>query len=74
MEIKIGIMNVARELTVESSDTADDVLENFGKALAEGGLLTLRDEKGRQVAVPASSVGYLDLGSEQIRTVGFGAV
>lgn len=74
MEIKIGIMNVARELTVESSETADEVLANFGKALTVGGLLTLRDEKGRQVAVPAASVGYLDLGSEQSRAVGFGSV
>ncbi|WP_203567026.1 DUF3107 domain-containing protein [Aestuariimicrobium ganziense] len=74
MEIKIGIMNVSRELTVESNDTSEQVLSSFSQALADGGVLTLKDEKGRTIAVPAASVGYLDLGSEQSRPVGFGTV
>lgn len=74
MEIKIGIQNVARELTLESSQSAQEVRELLRAAIAEGSLLELSDDKGRQVIVPAERIGYVDLGAENARRVGFGAV
>lgn len=74
MEIKIGIQHVAREITVETESTAKDVEANLEKALADGSLLAVTDEKGRKVLVPADKVAYIDLGQEKARPVGFGSV
>jgi len=35
-------------------------------------VLTLTDERGRKLIVPARTIGYLDLGQEHARPVGFG--
>lgn len=74
MEIKIGIQEISRELTVETEATAAQVEKDLKQALASDGLLTLTDEKGRKVLVPADRIAYLDLGQEKSRPVGFGTV
>ncbi|MGA4507225.1 DUF3107 domain-containing protein [Propionibacteriaceae bacterium G1746] len=74
MEIKIGIVNVAREVSIESSLTSEEVTKVLGEALASGGLVELDDDKGRRIIVPASQVGYVELGPENQRRVGFGSV
>ena len=74
MEIKIGIQHVARELTVETEATGAEVETELRKALADGTMLAITDEKGRRVLVPADKVAYIDLGQEKTRPVGFGTV
>jgi hypothetical protein len=74
VEIKIGIQHVARELTVETEATAAEVEADLRKALSDGTLIALTDEKGRKVLVPADKVAYVDLGQEKTRPVGFGAL
>ena len=74
MEIKIGIQHVAREITVETESTAKEVEANLEKALADGTLLAVTDEKGRKVLVPADKIAYVDLGQEKPRAVGFGTL
>ncbi|CAI9410753.1 MULTISPECIES: DUF3107 domain-containing protein [Aestuariimicrobium] len=74
MEIKIGIKHVSREIQLESKSTADEVLKALSDARDNNGLFTLTDDRGRTIAVPAEQVGYLDLGIEQSRQVGFGSV
>lgn len=74
MEIKLGIADVAREVTLESEDSVDSITARFAEALAAGGLFELTDVRGRKVVVPAARVGYLELGSGSARQVGFGAV
>lgn len=74
MEIKVGIQHVQREITVESTDSAAEVEQRLTAALGSNGLLRLNDEKGRAVLIPASSIAYVDLGTEHVRPVGFGAV
>jgi hypothetical protein len=74
VEIKIGIQDIVRELTVETEATAAEIEKSLTKALTDGGLLTLDDEKGRKVLVPVAKIAYLDLGQEKARTVGFGAL
>lgn len=72
MEITIGVRNVARELTLESSATAQEVVDAVDKALTNGTSLVLEDERGRRVVVPSSSLGYVEIGMEEPRRVGFG--
>lgn len=74
MEIKVGIQHVAREITVETEETAAEVEKNLLKALADDTILTLTDAKGRKVLVPVDKIAYVDLGQEHVRPVGFGTL
>lgn len=74
MEIKVGIVHGAREIVLESEQTAAEVESAFTKAVADEGVLALVDERGRKVLVPAERIAYLEIGQEHVRRVGFGAV
>ncbi|MFD0278464.1 DUF3107 domain-containing protein [Kitasatospora sp. NPDC127111] len=75
MEVKIGVQNAPREIVIESSQTADEVQSAVAKAL-EGTekLLTLTDEHGRRVIVPAERLAYVEIGEQAVRKVGFGTL
>lgn len=72
MEIKIGVTYSSREIALESNDQADDVAKAVDTAIAKGGVLTLKDEKGRTVLVPAEKIAYVEIGPSTVRKVGFG--
>ena len=74
VEIKIGIQNVGREIVLESSQDADEVAKLVAEAISGQKELRLEDEKGRQVIVPAGVIGYVELGAQEQRRVGFGAL
>ena len=74
MEVKIGIQNIGREIVLESTQDADAVAKVVGDALAKGTELRLTDEKGRLIIVPASVLGYVEIGAQESRRVGFGAL
>ena len=74
VEIKIGIQNVGREIVLESSQDADAVAKLVAEAISGQKELRLEDEKGRQVIVPAGVIGYVELGAQEQRRVGFGAL
>ena len=72
MEIKIGITNIAREVTFETDATPDTVRGQIEQAVADNAaLLTLSDTKGRQYLVSTESISYVELGAEAGRKVGF---
>lgn len=72
MEVKIGVQNVAREITFETDASADEVVKAVSAAVENGTPLKLTGEKGRQVLVPAGVLGYVQLGETEKRGVGFG--
>jgi hypothetical protein len=75
VEVKIGVQNVARELVLESAQSADEVAAAVSEAIGgKDGVLQLRDEKGRLVVVPVASVAYVEIGVEESRRVGFGSL
>ncbi len=74
MEIKIGIQNVGREIVLDSAQTAEEVAKLVSDALSKGSELRLIDDKGRIIIVPGQSLGYVELGAEESRRVGFGAL
>jgi hypothetical protein len=74
VEIKVGIQNVNREIVIESNESAATVEKDLTKALSGGGLFAITDERGRKVLIPSDSIGYVDIGQEGGRHVGFGAV
>jgi hypothetical protein len=74
VEVKIGIQNIGREITLESSQDADALAKVVADSISKGSELRLTDEKGRQIIVPASALGYVEIGAEEVRRVGFGAL
>lgn len=72
MEIKIGIKDVAREVVVESDQTPESVQKQVSEALANHSLLELADSKGNITLVPGASIGYVEIGAETRRHIGFG--
>lgn len=72
MEIRIGIVNAPRELSFESSQSAEDIAGTVQSALTSGtGFLRLNDDKGRLYVVPTAGIAYVELGSEESRRIGF---
>jgi len=75
VEVKIGVQFATRELVLESDQTADEVATAVGEALrADIGVLTLVDEHGKRVLVPADKLAYVEIGEPESRRVGFGAL
>ncbi|SDI77142.1 Protein of unknown function [Nonomuraea jiangxiensis] len=74
MEIKIGIRSVHRELIVETDLSAEQVEEAIRNALSadRGGVFAITDVKGRRVVVPTASLGFVEIGEDESRPVGFG--
>lgn len=71
MEITIGVQNVARELVVETDEASEKVAAQVLKAVEAGAPLDLTDTKGRRVVVPAATLGYVEIGGDEARKVGF---
>jgi hypothetical protein len=73
MEIKIGVRSVHRELVVETELSADQIEEELRKALAsDKGVFSLTDTTGRRVVIPVASLGFVEIGEDEVRPVGFG--
>lgn len=73
MEVRIGVQHTAREIVLESDEAPDAVLAKVHAALTDGGVLTLTDDRGRQVFVPADRLAYVEVGAPGSRRVGFGS-
>ena len=72
MEVKIGVQQAPRELTVEVDQDADSVESTITAAVGdESGLLSLTDSKGRRILVPTAKLAYVELGSPTVGQVGF---
>lgn len=72
MEIRIGIVNSARELSFETSQPAADIEKAVADALeSDAKLIRLADEAGKVYLVPAATLAYIEVGSEKTRRVGF---
>ena len=72
MEVRIGIVNIPRELAFESSQTAPELEAEIAAALSsDAPHLALSDDKGRRFLVPTANLAYVELGAEAERRVGF---
>jgi hypothetical protein len=75
VEVKIGVQHASRELVLESEQSPAEVEQAVTEALTgKSNVLTLVDEKGRRVLVPADRLAYVEIGEESGRRVGFGAL
>ena len=74
MEVKIGVQNVAREITLESTQSAKEISALVAAAVTGGKPLELTDDNGRSVVIPAGVIGYVEIGAVGERRVGFGTL
>jgi hypothetical protein len=72
VEIKIGVQDTPREVSLDSNDAHDAVIAAVETALATGGNLTLIDDRGRTVIVPGTKIAYVEVGAASKGRVGFG--
>ena len=72
VEIRIGIVNTARELNFESDASLGDIEAAVSAALTgKDAFLKLSDNKGKIYLVPTATIGFVEVGSDEGRRVGF---
>ena len=75
MDVRIGVTHTPRETEVQLADDTDRAAlkAQVESVLASGdGTLWLEDRKGREVAVAADKIAYVELGSAtESRPMGF---
>ncbi len=75
MDIRIGVTDNPRDIILVLGDDLDrdTVRARIEAALSgESHTLWLTDEKGREVAVAASRIAFVELGPEGANPIGFG--
>lgn len=77
MDVRIGVTQTARDISIELADDVDrdDVKARIDAALTGAvDVLWLTDKKGRDIAVSAAKIAFVELGSAaDDRRIGFGA-
>lgn len=78
MNVRIGMIQSAKELEIELADDADynQVVQDINDSVARSdGMLWLTDRKGRRVGVAVGKIAYVEVSPEQEgRRVGFSAL
>jgi DNA-binding MurR/RpiR family transcriptional regulator len=74
MEVKIGVVYTAKELSVELEGKGDEMVAAVEDALKGGApVIWLTDKKGRRVGIPTDKIAYIEVAEEdQAKRVGFG--
>jgi hypothetical protein len=72
VEIKIGIVDTPKELSIDTEESAEAITATVQSAIQDGGLLTLADSRGRTYLVPSMKIAYVEIGPGTSRKVGFG--
>jgi hypothetical protein len=62
VEVKIGVQQTSRDLVIETDDSPESIEKLVGEAVASEGMLSLTDNRGRKVLVPASRLAYVEIG------------
>ncbi|CAM8624944.1 Protein of unknown function DUF3107 [Acidimicrobiia bacterium] len=77
MDVRIGVIQTTKEIDIELAAGTDraEIRAAIDAALADDdNVLWLTDRSGRDIAVPASKIAYIELGSpDNERRIGFGA-
>lgn len=73
VQVRITIANVTSDLNFESALGAEQIQSAVNAALKSGDALVLEDIRGRVMMVPADKIGFVEIGEQTDRRVGFGA-
>ena len=77
MDVRIGVIHTVKEIDIELPGDADRdaIRAAIDTALADDdNTLWLTDRHGREIAVPAGKIAYVELGTpDNERRIGFGS-
>ncbi len=62
VEVKIGVQHASRDLVIETEDSADSIEKLVAEAIGSDGMLSLTDNRGRRVLVPAARLAFVEIG------------
>ena len=71
MEIRIGMKNVNRELTLDVDAKPEDITKQVEDAIKKSEHLVLEDSKNNTYIVAGQHIAYVELGEARTRQVGF---
>jgi hypothetical protein len=71
-QVRIAVTDVASELSFECPTPPAEIKAAITAALAANTPLILSDIRGHEILVPASKIGYIEIGEPIERRVGFG--
>ncbi|HWL45551.1 MAG TPA: DUF3107 domain-containing protein [Ilumatobacter sp.] len=75
MDVRIGVTQAPRELTIDVDDGERDAVKAAVDAALAGAtdVLWVTDKRGKQIGVPAAKIAYVEVGTaEGDRRIGFG--
>ena len=75
MDIRIGVTDNPQPIVLQLADDTDrdDLKARIDTAIRGGeGVLWLTDDKGKEVAVPAARLAFVELGPAGSNPIGFG--
>lgn len=77
MDVRIGVTQAPREISIELGDDADraDLKARIEAALSGASdVLSITDKRGNESFVPSAKIAYVELGSQEGgRSIGFGS-
>jgi hypothetical protein len=77
VDVRIGVTQAPREINVELAEDTDRgaLKASIDEALTDATkVLWLTDKRGREVAIPAAKIAYVEVGpTDGDRRIGFGA-
>ena len=74
MEIRIGVSDSPKEISLEIKDEIDALTKRIEDSLAQGGgsVLWFTDDKGNRVGIPTAKLAYVEIDTDTTpRAVGF---
>jgi hypothetical protein len=72
VEVRIAVTNVSTELSFECPSGVEEIRSAVTAAIASNSALLLNDVHGREIIVPADKIGFVEIGEQAERRVGFG--
>jgi hypothetical protein len=75
VDVRIGVTQAPRELTVEVPDDERNDLRGKVEAALGGAsdVLWITDKRGREIGIPAAKIAYIEIGNaDGDRRIGFG--
>lgn len=72
VEVRIAITNISSELAFECPSSVEEIRSAVTIALSAGSPLVLSDIRGREIIVPSEKIGFVEIGEQAERRVGFG--
>ena len=73
-EVRIAVANVSSDLAFESPAAPAEISAAVSAAISSGTPLVLTDVRGRTIMVSADRIGFVEIGEQTERRVGFGSL